>query len=139
MKERRSTDRTQWAAQFAVASELCKRGYQVALTLGNQPITDLMVISPQHKSFRIDVKGQYRRSFWHAKRNKRQNALFYVFAYVPNGLPNQFFVMTQGQVNRAILTTWGKFTRRPIAAGDRTGVSWKFVEKYLDKWDVLPA
>ena len=26
---------TQWAAQFAVASELCKRGYEVSFTLGN--------------------------------------------------------------------------------------------------------
>ena len=26
---------TQWAAQFAVASELCKRGYEVSFTMGN--------------------------------------------------------------------------------------------------------
>jgi len=31
-KERQSANRTHWAAQFAVASELCKRGYEVALT-----------------------------------------------------------------------------------------------------------
>lgn len=33
---------TQWAAQFAVASELCKRGYEVAFTLGhNTPLADM--------------------------------------------------------------------------------------------------
>jgi hypothetical protein len=64
MKERRSAHRTQWAAQFAVASELCKRDYQVALTLGNHPAIDLMVISPHRKSFHIDVKGLYRPGFW---------------------------------------------------------------------------
>jgi hypothetical protein len=38
---------TQWAAQFAVASELCKRGYEVSFTMGNTtPIADLMVVSP---------------------------------------------------------------------------------------------
>jgi len=30
VKKPRSVHQTQWAAQFAVASELCKRGYQVA-------------------------------------------------------------------------------------------------------------
>ena len=39
-QQRRSAHRTQWAAQFAVASELCKRNYQVALTLGNHPTID---------------------------------------------------------------------------------------------------
>lgn len=37
---------TQWAAQFAVASELCKRGYEVSFTMGNAtPVADLMVVS----------------------------------------------------------------------------------------------
>jgi|ERR1700730_1791448 len=31
-KQPHSKHQTQWAAQFAVASELCKRDYQVALT-----------------------------------------------------------------------------------------------------------
>ena len=37
-KQRHSAHQTQWAAQFAVASELCKRGYEVALTMGNHPM-----------------------------------------------------------------------------------------------------
>jgi hypothetical protein len=42
-KEKRSGHRTQWAAQFAVASELCKRGYKVAFTMVNAtPLADLM-------------------------------------------------------------------------------------------------
>lgn len=39
---------TQWAAQFSVAGELCKRGYQVTFKMGNTaPVADLMVISPK--------------------------------------------------------------------------------------------
>jgi hypothetical protein len=64
MKERRSAHRTQWTAPFAVASELCKRGCQVALTLGNHPMIDLMVVSPLGRSFHVDVKGAYKRNFW---------------------------------------------------------------------------
>jgi hypothetical protein len=61
---RRSAHRTQWAAQFAVASELCKREYEVAFTMGNHPSVDLMVTSPEQISFGIDVKGLYNRNFW---------------------------------------------------------------------------
>src|ERR1700683_1792340 len=64
MAEKHSAHRTQWAAQFGVASELCKRGYQVALTMGNHPVVDLMVVSPKGKQFSIDVKGLYKRNFW---------------------------------------------------------------------------
>jgi hypothetical protein len=52
-----ATHFTQWAAQFAVASELRKRRYQVALTLGNHPAADLIVISPEGLPFSVDVKG----------------------------------------------------------------------------------
>jgi hypothetical protein len=53
---------TQWAAEFAVASELCKRGYEVAFTSGHTtPIADLMVVSPKYKTmFLVDVKGLYK-------------------------------------------------------------------------------
>jgi hypothetical protein len=44
-REKKSNHTTQWAAQFAMASELCKREYQVALTMGNHPAVDLMVVS----------------------------------------------------------------------------------------------
>jgi hypothetical protein len=49
---------TQWAAQFAVASELCKRGYEVSFTMGNTtPIADLMVVSPVGREmFLIDAR-----------------------------------------------------------------------------------
>jgi hypothetical protein len=57
---------TQWAAQFAVASELCKRGYEVAFTSGHTtPVADLMAVSPVAKTmFLIDVKGLYRPNPW---------------------------------------------------------------------------
>jgi len=60
-KEKRSGHRTQWTAQFAVASELCKRGYEISFTMGNAtPLADLMVVSPKlEKMLLIDVKGLY--------------------------------------------------------------------------------
>src|ERR1700730_6909236 len=84
-QQRRSTHRTQWAAQFAVASELCKRDYEVALTMGNHPAVDLIVISPKGVPFCVDVKGQYRRNFWPVRQKEKRDNLFYIFAYVPKG------------------------------------------------------
>lgn len=57
VRSKRSGHRTQWAAQFAVASELCKRGYEVSFTMGYAtPVADLMVVSPaQKKMFLVDV------------------------------------------------------------------------------------
>ena len=72
LNTRRPVQQTQWAAQFAVASELCKRGYEVSFTMGNTtPLADLMVVSPHAKAmFLIDVKGQYRRNPWPIKRKE---------------------------------------------------------------------
>ena len=42
-----------------MASELCKKGYEVWFTLGhNTPLADIMAISPQQRHmFLIDVNG----------------------------------------------------------------------------------
>lgn len=123
---------TQWAAQFAVASELCKRNYQVALTLGNHPAVDLMVISPSGRSFSIDVKGNSSRNGWLVRRHDPSDDLFYVFALVAKDQPNRFFVMSQQAVNEAIddRTKLGDYP---------SGFLWSVVEPHEDKCDVLPA
>ena len=38
VSSKKRQNQTQWTAQFAVASELCKRGYEVAFTMGNHPV-----------------------------------------------------------------------------------------------------
>jgi hypothetical protein len=75
---------TQWAAQFAVASELCKRGYEVSFTLGhNTPLADLMIISPKkHKMFLIDVKGLAGKNYWQITHKEKRDDLFYILTYV---------------------------------------------------------
>lgn len=122
---------TQWAAQFAVASELCKRGYQVALTLGNHPAVDLMVISPTGRPFSIDVKGVSARSGWLVRRHEPRGDLFYVLALVPKDKPNRYFVMTQKQVNDAV-------DYRARLGSYPSGFLWSVAEPYENKWRSLP-
>ena len=129
---------TQWAAQFAVASELCKRGYEVAFTSGNAtPLVDLIVVSPIGKvPFLVDVKGLYRRNPWIVKRNPARQNLFYILAFVPRDEPNRFFILTQADANKLIqdeLTRLGRADNYRV-----TGFVWKLAENFEDKWKKLP-
>jgi hypothetical protein len=127
---------TQWAAQFAVASELCKRGYEVAFTAGNHPMIDLMVVSPGGKPFVVDVKGLYRKNPWPIGRKQLRDDLFYVLVYLPKDEPNQFFVVSHAQVEaliRAQLKRLGRDDKYPV-----TGFNWKEALPHEDAWHILP-
>jgi hypothetical protein len=143
-KPRHPGHQTQWAAQFAVASELCKRGYEVALTMGNHPLIDLMVNSPAGARFNVDVKGLYKRNFWLVKAKEKHERLFYVLAFVPQGGQNRFFVLTQDQVDEGMRVDLENARARRKAKGRRGepsdfhGVEWKFAEHFEDAWEALP-
>ena len=52
------------AAEFAVASELCRRGIYAQLTLGNLKRTDLLVLDTEnHRMLRIEVKAKQKHSW----------------------------------------------------------------------------
>ena len=143
---RRSVHRTQWAAQFAVASELCKLGYEVAFTMGNHPSVDIMVTSPGGVSFGIDVKGLYKRNFFVLKPKERRADLFYVLAFVPNDAPNRFFILSQEQANQAVAEGQEHSRQLAIAKGKPVEqadqfpcVSWRRAEVFKNCWPTLPA
>ena len=144
--KRRSSHRTQWAAQFAAASELCKRGYEVALTLGNHPNADIMVRSPSNFPFSVDVKGLYKQNFWAVSSKAQQPSLFYIFAFVPDDAINRFFVLTQEDVNREIADEIERARKRATKRGslvDKSnvfpGIPWNYAKNFEDRWDILPA
>lgn len=129
---------TQWAAQFAVASELCKRGYEVAFTSGHTtPIADLMVVSPKNKTmFLVDVKGLYRMNPWVIKRKTKRDNLFYILAFVPSDQANRFFVLTQSDINQQVeseLTRLGRTEDYPMS-----GITFKQGGAHENDWDALP-
>ena len=138
-KQKRGVHRTQWAAQFAVASELCKRGYEVSFTMGNAtPLADLMVVSQScMEMFLIDVKGLYRKNPWALKRKPGRDNLFYVFAFVPDNAANMFFVMTQKQANTYVEDELRRLKRPDVYP--MTGITWKLVERHQDAWNILPS
>jgi hypothetical protein len=147
VRPRHSNHQTQWAAQFAVASELCKQGYEVALTLGNHPSVDLMAISPglRRLHFDIDVKGLHTKNWWTVFPKQLVDNLYYIFAFVPKGSPNQFFILTQEEVNSAISDASSAARRRAEAKGlvskfDKfPGVSWTAAAAHENAWHKLPG
>ncbi len=141
---RRSVHRTQWASQFAVASELCKRGYEVAFTMGNHPSVDIMAFSPGGLQFGIDVKGLYRRNYWLVGEKTPKVGLFYVFAFVPDDAANRFFVLTQDEVNAEIAADTAAGHQRAETKGHvmrdfQTGIRFAVAEKYENAWPTLPS
>jgi hypothetical protein len=143
-KQRHSEHQTQWAAQFAVASELCKRGCQVALTMGNHPVTDLMVVSPKGEQFLVDVKGLYKPNFWPVRPKKAPGKLFYVLALVPKDSRNRFFILRQDQADEGIRIDSEHARELRKAKGlsgeprEFPGIRWKFAERFEDDWESFP-
>ena len=142
---RRSSHRTQWAAQFAVASELCKRGYEVAFTMGNHPSVDLLVYSPNEVAFSVDVKGLYKKNVWAVRAKEVRQNLFYILALVPDEGQNRFFILTQEQVNKEIEADLTMARTRAAAKGrsdakigNFPGLTWGQAEASENAWNILP-
>ena len=129
---------TQWAAQFAVASELCKLRYQVSFTSGNTtPVADIVAISQSGQPALIDVKGLYKKNSWIIQRKPRRPNLFYVLVFVPHDRANEFFILSQQIANKLIngeLERLGRPKDYPI-----TGIRWEQAARYKDNWRSLPS
>lgn len=128
---------TQWAAQFAVASELCKRGCDVGFTMGHStPLADLFVLSPDKKTtFLIDVKGLKTRNFWQIRQKEQTENLFYVLAYVPTGSTNRFFIFSQKQLTE----TMYRYETSGVKYDPRfSGINWGMALSQENLWEELP-
>ena len=135
--------RTQWAGQFAVACELVRRGYTVAFTMGNTPVIDLMVRTPNYEQFWIDVKALTAptNNAWPVRVKPSQPSLYYVFVLLaPLVQPgcqcgrDRFFVVRQSDVNSSI-KSYQKSHRNDTKM---PGVGLKAIRKFEDAWGTLP-
>ena len=141
VRKKRQRYQTQWSAQFYTAAELTRRGYLVSMTLGNAPVTDLLVISPKGTHFQIDVKGQVNKSYWLiGRRNKAQKDLFYILVYIPKGNSCPEFSILRSST---IMKLKNKHRQKRKSEGklyneNMGGIDWKAPNKYKSKWNILP-
>lgn len=141
----RRAQKSQWAAQFLVASELARRGYDVSFTMGNNtPIADLMVGSPvSGQQFWIDVKGLTSKTAWLVTPKTQRKGLFYVLVYLSplneSGKKvgtDRFFVLTQEETN-ALLDDYRK--AHPGDKGKMLGFGFNDPRQFESAWSKLPG
>jgi len=114
--------------------------------MGNHPNADLLIISPGGASFAVDVKGLYTKNVWAVKEKPHKSGLYYVLAFVPNDKPNQFFILTQEELNSECGDETSRSRQRRLKKGYTDekiyalpGIPWAYALKYQDKWSTLPV
>lgn len=131
---------TQWASQFYVTAELTRRGYLVSLTLGNAPVADLLLVSPNQSQFMVDVKGQSPRNFWLVQTRENRDDLYFVLVYLPkdNQHPHYFILSCaemlakRDEYRKHIESRSGKYR------DNLGGMNWGTAMANEDCWDTLP-
>jgi hypothetical protein len=130
---------------FAVGAELCRRGYDVALTVGNAPTKDLMCESPGRRNFKVQVKSTSTKNFVLVQKRvldlPTDDALVFVVVLVPPDSSEriQFFVLTHAEVqaaHRALSVR--KRLGEPLKPGFE-GMNWGQAAAHEGRWDKLPG
>lgn len=138
MKTRPQSNSTHLAGEYFVAADLYKRGYSVAMTLGNAKAIDLFA-EKGTRTVNVQVKAlRYRRySGWPVMRSKVIRNIIYVFVCLNDeGEAPSYFTCTSAEVRRRVkqyatrgivnygaLNTdefrnrWDKIERAPRAVG----------------------
>ena len=140
MAGQRRNYQTQWAAQFFAAAELARRGYLVALTLGNAQRADLLVESQTGQKFSVDVKGLATHNWWLVtERNDHPD--YYILVCVPApGKPPEYFLMTGAEMASEMdLVRQSVLTKGQDWTGRGSGIHWNTGVKYRDRWNALPG
>jgi len=123
------------AGEFAVASELCRRGIYAQLTLGPHKRTDLLV-ETDSRMLRIQVKAKQRAEWPGHTGVQGDDVVLVLVDFSEKGETDRpdYYVLTAGD--------WGDIVRRGPRAGVNHGPqpgSWKLkkvgVAEHLERWD----
>jgi hypothetical protein len=141
----RAKHHTSWAGVLATAAELSRRSYDVTITLGNTPTTDLLVAAPDGSAFRIEVKSASTPNFVPVQKGileaPARPDLIFVIVLVPRKPqePFRFFVMTHDDVRAAWqATSKSKKSGEPYKPGWE-GLNWRSVTAHENCWSKLPG
>lgn len=129
---------TQWAGQFYVAAELTRKGYIVTFTLGNVPTTDLLVKSPEGKTFGVEVKSAKTKSICQLKEPPvpdNPEDLFWIFVSLLGDAQPVYCIIRSDEV----LRLWHEYNDKFPADDKFQGIQWSTLREYQDQWDALPG
>lgn len=142
----RGKHHTGWAGVLATAAELSRRSYDVTITLGNTPTSDILAAAtPNGPAFRVEVKSASTPNFVPIQKSILESPvradLVFVIVIVPRN-PEQsfrFFVMTHAEVRAA----W-QATRKTTKTGQPykpgwEGLNWGSITSHENCWNKLPG
>lgn len=127
------------AGVYFVAAELSLRNYIATVTARNAPCVDIIATSPRLRSINIQVKANKPKgthSFWllgQRSKNDSSDTLFYVFVNLHSGerKPDYYVVPSRVVARRMSI-------ERSRTGAKSTWYSFARIEKYRDRWDLLP-
>jgi hypothetical protein len=130
---------------LATAAELSRRLYDVTITLGNTPTTDLLAAAADGSAFRVEVKSASTPNFVPIHKaileSPVRSDLVFVIVLVPRETTEsfRFFVMTHAEV-RAAWNVARKTTKlgQPHKPGWE-GLNWGAVATHENCWNKLPG
>ena len=122
------------AAEFAVASELCRRNFYAQLTLGNKKRTDLLIHDPEADKFlRIEVKAKQGRDWPNCKGIYGNNVILIFVDYMQkeeNQRPDFFLLTVEDWKELVVEHATGMCNKWPERYGTYG------VDVFLDKYNV---
>jgi len=140
------------AAEFAVASELCRRNIYAQLTLGMRKRTDILV-ETERGMLRIQVKGKQGREWPGCKGIYGENIVL-IFADFEKKKENErpdFYILTVEDWRRLLekeLRQTGKVGRGEVTIDEKNMPTWKdgyqgmgiipkMIQEYQEQWDKI--
>ena len=136
------------AAEYAVASELCKRNVYAQLTLGVKKRTDILA-ETEKEMFRIQVKGK-QDEYWPAVKGIYGKDMFLVLVDFQNKQENErpdFYILTVEDWKHFMATgmeykekvTIDERTNKPTKSDGFEGANVKpsMVTECLEKWEKI--
>ncbi len=140
----RSRHHTGWTGTFAAAAELSRRGYDVAITIGNTPHYDLLCASPSGRPLKVQVKSLADSNFVFIQKAFLEMPsdadLYLIVVLVPQAstIPYRFFISSHTETGMLWASTRKtKLNGEPYKAGAE-GLSWSTVKSLEERWETLP-
>jgi len=130
---------TQMAGEFLTAGELFKRGFQVAVTLGNAKAIDLFAENPRTgKTHTVQVKTQRdKNNFPLHKGNIRADCIYVFVRLNAIGKKEEFFIVQGREILHNIDRFYGASYRNPDKISKRPGINYGPLDSYKDNWQVF--
>lgn len=135
-KNRKDCQISGMAGEFLVAGKLFKRGYQVAITLGNAKSIDLFVQNPNNsKTFNVQVKTLRNKNCFPIRKESINPNYIYIFVILNQNEQNENFYILNGNeiltnIDNFFGSSYKKITSMPA-------INYGPLKKFENNWVIF--